>query len=73
MDLKSGGCERNSRPVALELVVKGKFLALFQVLSGEDPDSRVTAHDPLLCLAVRGTGVVNKPREATFLRGINHL
>lgn len=55
--------ERHLVSVALKVVVKSQFCIGGNVLCGKQPNGQFTVHQPLLCLTVGITGVVDEPAQ----------
>ncbi len=56
------GCHLVS--VALKVVVKGQLCIGRNVLCGKQANGQFTVHQPLLCLTVGITGVVDEPAQS---------
>lgn len=60
------------RPHTLQVVVEGQLRACGNVLNGKESNASVSAHRPLLCLAVRLAGVIHEPKDKKLHSGVNN-
>ena len=59
--------------VSVDIIIEDKLLACPDFALGEDSHTQFVAHDPLVNIAVRVTGMIAKATQVAFLSGINKL